>query len=319
MPVEGMVPDLCRIVEKARFGWVTRCSLDDFFKAGAVKIGPLGQLVEIRDVRIVVFAIVKIKGVLRNVWGEAVSAVGKGGEVKGHYWAPCRFRIVAASRSIHMGGMATTTTLQGATSWTKLDQRIRRVDEARWLSSRYAALEQRRALIALYSFNYELARVRTVVSEPAVGAIRFQWWRDALEDLGRGTTRRHEVAEALDDAIVRGHLHLGGLRSLIDGYEAAFVARDRDLEPEAQLALQAVRVFASAHSWGEALMSLAPHWAGLRRGERLGFGPVVRRVPYPLRPAVAHFRLRRIYASGDVGYPIGMRICIFRAMLTGQV
>ena len=47
----------------------------------------------------------------------------------------------------------------------RLDQRIQTVDEERWLSSRYAPEEARNALIILYAFYYELARVRVVVTD----------------------------------------------------------------------------------------------------------------------------------------------------------
>ena len=40
------------------------------------------------------------------------------------------------------------------------------------------------------------------MSEPTLAAIRFQWWRDALDELQAGTVRAHEVVRALD--AVRG-------------------------------------------------------------------------------------------------------------------
>ncbi len=218
-----------------------------------------------------------------------------------------------------MGPMATTNTLHGATSWTKLDQGLRRRDEARWLSSRYAALPQRNSLIALYSFNYELARIRQVVSDPGIAAIRFQWWRESLEDPDQGGARHHDVVAALRDVLVRDQIQTKGLLALIDGYEVAWVEGDRRLEPEAHLARLAARIFVSAHGWGEDLMALAPHWAGLRRGEALGFGPTVNTVPVGIRPAVAHFRLRRLLSRGDAGGPMRRRFCILQAMLSGKV
>lgn len=204
-------------------------------------------------------------------------------------------------------------------SWKQLDRQLRRKDLDRWLSSRYAVTEARRALVALYLFNYELARVRTVVSEPNLGAIRFQWWRDAIEEITQGKRREHDVALALDEVVASGDLAAAALQTLIDGHEQAFEAGDRSLEPEARLASIAAKVLVSAHGLGETITQLAPHYAALRRGEPVGYGPVVGRVPTDIRPAMAHFRLRRAYARGKTVGAFSRRLCVMRAILSGAV
>ncbi|MEM8616340.1 MAG: squalene/phytoene synthase family protein [Pseudomonadota bacterium] len=217
-------------------------------------------------------------------------------------------------------------------TWKQLDERIRRVDEARWLSSRYAPLPQRNGLIALYAFNYELARVRLVVSEPALGAIRFQWWRDALEDLATGQIRQHEVVEALNEAMQTGPLERRSLEGLIDGHEAAFEAEDRGLEPEAALMHTAASVLSpSPHGWHASIDTLAPAWAALRRRDAAYNNPAADAsappAPSAIRPAIAHLRLRHAFArqldaaaSGPAKLsPFAMRLSILRAMLTGRV
>ena len=212
----------------------------------------------------------------------------------------------------------TATTLSDAT-WKQLDDRTRHVDEDRWLSSRYAPVKERRALTALYLLNYELARVRLVVTEPGLGAIRFQWWRDALEEIDTGNLYRHEVVEALAEQVSGGLLSVATLQKLVDGYEAAFEANDRSLEPEHSLTAIAAKVLTPAHGWGEVIVELAPHCAALRRGESVGFGPVVAKAPTDIRPAVAHFRLRRILAKSGSAGRMARRLCVMRAVLTGAV
>lgn len=103
-----------------------------------------------------------------------------------------------------------------------LDSEVRRADEDRWLASRFAPADVRQRLIALYAFNHEVARTPETVTQPALGAIRLAWWREALEEIyGGGTQRAHPVVEAL--ARERVHFTLGGLIALID-------ARERDLD-----------------------------------------------------------------------------------------
>lgn len=204
-------------------------------------------------------------------------------------------------------------------SWKQLDVQLRRKDLDRWLSSRYASSDKRQALLALYLFNYELARVRMVVSEPTLGAIRFQWWREALEEAASGKPRQHDVALALNEAMLASVLDSAALISLIDVHEQAFKAQDRSLEPEVRLAGIATKVLVPAHGWGEAIAELAPHYAALRRGEAVGYGPVIARCPSDIRPAIAHFRLRRIYARAKPVGAFSRRTCVMSAMFSGVV
>ena len=52
-------------------------------------------------------------------------------------------------------------------------------DPDRALAALFAPRESRADLLALIAFNVELARIAEQVSEPELGAIRMQWWREA--------------------------------------------------------------------------------------------------------------------------------------------
>jgi len=80
-----------------------------------------------------------------------------------------------------------------------LDDLVRRVDPDRWLASRFIADPAARAdVIALYAFNYELARVAGGVSNALMGEIRLTWWREAMEEIADGKTpRKHPNVEAI--------------------------------------------------------------------------------------------------------------------------
>ena len=79
--------------------------------------------------------------------------------------------------------MSNETSPLSKRQWKAIDARVKRVDEDRWISSRFAPEIYRNSLIALYALAYELARVRLAVTEETLGAIRFQWWRDALTEI----------------------------------------------------------------------------------------------------------------------------------------
>ena len=96
---------------------------------------------------------------------------------------------------------------------------VRRADKDRFLASLFAPKEKRAALLALYAFNSEIARVHDVVSEPHIGLIRYQWWRDTLAGIYRGETPPHPVAEELALAIRVGNLPANAFDRMITARE----------------------------------------------------------------------------------------------------
>ena len=103
---------------------------------------------------------------------------------------------------------------------TELLETVRQHDRDRYLSSLFAPDEKRAHLLALYAFNGEICRVRDVVSDPNIGLIRLQWWRDTVESLyDGGDGGGHPVAEALARAIVAGSLPKQALLDLVTAHE----------------------------------------------------------------------------------------------------
>jgi phytoene synthase len=100
---------------------------------------------------------------------------------------------------------------------------VRRLDHDRFLTALLAPAQHRPKLFAIYAFNAEIARVREAVSEPMLGQIRLQWWRETLDNLGRGEATGHEVAITLSEAFSEKTLVIPALTALID-------ARERDLD-----------------------------------------------------------------------------------------
>lgn len=80
-----------------------------------------------------------------------------------------------------------------------LDDLVRRMDNDRWLASRFVSdIAARTDVVALVAFNYELARVAGGVTSALMGEIRLTWWREAMEELAAGKApRKHPAVEAL--------------------------------------------------------------------------------------------------------------------------
>ncbi len=96
---------------------------------------------------------------------------------------------------------------------------VRAADRDRFLASLFAPDSKRAALLALYAFDVEIAGVRNKVSEPALGEIRYQWWRDTIAAIYRGETSPHPVAQELARAIETGDLPQKPLQDLVKARE----------------------------------------------------------------------------------------------------
>jgi phytoene synthase len=104
---------------------------------------------------------------------------------------------------------------------TSLTLYLRRVDRDRFHTVLLAPASAREPLLALYAFNYEIARIRETVSEPMLGRIRLQWWRESLAvAYDGGPVRHHPVVEALTATIRARGLTRTHFDGLVDAREA---------------------------------------------------------------------------------------------------
>lgn len=134
------------------------------------------------------------------------------------------------------------------------DARLKRVDENRWLATRYAGEAGRPLLVAIYLLYHELARA-LATKEGMLGKIRIQWWREtgeqistALEDPAKASAvRRHDLSEELFRLVKTRKDLIAPVNDLIDafddiiddhlraGHEATQEHEDKHLAAEAAL------------------------------------------------------------------------------------
>ncbi|MGE5269134.1 MAG: phytoene/squalene synthase family protein [Thiohalocapsa sp.] len=127
---------------------------------------------------------------------------------------------------------------RGPAGLSPLAALVRLHDRDRYQTALFAPAARREALFALYAFNYEVARIRESVTEPMLGQIRLQWWREAVAAAYAGEPpRAHIVAEPLTAAI-RAH---GLSRTLLD---RLIDAREQDLADAAPATLAALEEYA---------------------------------------------------------------------------
>ena len=121
-------------------------------------------------------------------------------------------------------------------------ENIRQHDHDRYLAALLAPAAARDGLLALLGFNLEVAKVREVISEPLIGRIRLEWWREAIDEIYAGKPpRRHEIVLALAQTIERHNLTRTHLDAVIDG-------REFDLEDAPPADCAALESYAEATS-----------------------------------------------------------------------
>lgn len=97
---------------------------------------------------------------------------------------------------------------------------VRAHDKDRFLASLFAPAERRPYLFALYAFALELAHVKMLVKDPMMGAIRLQWWHEAIEGLRAEEAAANPVMTALHDAARQTNISLVPLGAAVEAREA---------------------------------------------------------------------------------------------------
>ncbi len=91
----------------------------------------------------------------------------------------------------------------------------------RYLSALLCPGPVRGDLIALAAFAGEIGRIPVIATEPMIGEIRLQWWRDALEAAQTGLTSANPIADRFGEAIRRHDLPQAWIARAIDAQSGA--------------------------------------------------------------------------------------------------
>lgn len=103
---------------------------------------------------------------------------------------------------------------------------VREGDPDLFLLSMFVPAQVRELLWALFAFQVEISKTRSVVSEQALGLIRLQWWRDEISQIygtGQDYVPGHQILAPLANAIRDYDLPQEDFETLLE-------AREFDLE-----------------------------------------------------------------------------------------
>jgi len=101
-------------------------------------------------------------------------------------------------------------------SYSHCEALLRDRDIDAWLAGLFAPERSRRHLHALYAFSNEIARIAYIVSEPALGEIRLQWWAEAIAGERAQESAANPVCAAVLDTMRIARLPVEPLLALIE-------------------------------------------------------------------------------------------------------
>ena len=188
----------------------------------------------------------------------------------------------------------------GASEWHRLcAEQVRQHDYDRYLCGLFAPEEARAGIYALLAFNAEIARTPELVSEPMLGRIRLQWWREALAGAFAGGGPRHPVVQARAETVARHGIERGP-------FVAMLAARERELDGLPPPDFAALEAHADATAGSVAALSLAclgiaqPRalQAGRHVGIALALTGLLRAMPFHAAQQRAYLPADRLEAAG---------------------
>ena len=178
---------------------------------------------------------------------------------------------------------------------------VRRHDRDRYQTALFAPADRREAVFALYAFNYEIARVREIVTQPMLGQIRLQWWREIVAAAFEGgPPRPHELAEPLA-AVIRDVMPTRA------HFDRMIDTRERDLTDEPPATLAALEDYAEGTAATLLYLVLevlgvtepAAHAAAREVGISYALAGLLRALPF-------HARSGRCYIPAELAARVGL-------------
>ncbi|PZQ44035.1 MAG: phytoene/squalene synthetase, partial [Micavibrio aeruginosavorus] len=112
---------------------------------------------------------------------------------------------------------------------------LKKADPDRYLLSLFAPRAVRPELWALFSFNAELVKTRSMVSNTQLGLIRLQWWRDEINKIYDGG----DGGQIPQLSTLAPLIHRGDLPH--EWFEALLYAREFDLEDVAPASAEGLK------------------------------------------------------------------------------
>ncbi len=104
-----------------------------------------------------------------------------------------------------------------------VDLRIKNFDYDNYICTIFAPKETWNDISAILNFNIEVATIKGKVSEPMLGAIRLQWWCDAVANLHNNLIPNNKILADLKMVIDRYDLDRGLISGILEARSKDFL------------------------------------------------------------------------------------------------
>ena len=157
-------------------------------------------------------------------------------------------------------------------------------EQDRYLTALLAPREARDDLVTLAAFLAEIGRIGEQVSDPMLGEIRLQWWRDALLSRQEGSLSGNPIADAFADVVQRRALSASRLCDLLDAHTHALYPSPPSSVEALFLELDLTETAAFLFAGEIAGANADPHFADMAHNAGIAYGLARRalRLPFSL-------------------------------------
>ena len=227
-----------------------------------------------------------------------------------------------ASNSSHSSSLPSSTGETKGAPLSALIEVARTYEPERYLAATLAADPERAALIAIAAFGADLARIPATATQPMIGEIRLQWWRDSLELIGNGARIGSPLADALRDAVEAYALPVPMLVAMTEA--RAWDLYDDPMPDEASLDGYLSKIESIPFELALRILGVAPGEAAslsAPAGRAFGLARLLVRLPTDLAAGRVTFPVTRMTLHGlDVdAFSNVAEVTSFRPMITETI
>lgn len=156
-------------------------------------------------------------------------------------------------------------------------------DNENFLASLFAPLKNRNSIWAIRAFNIEISQIQDSITDPTIGKMRIQWWRNNIDSTFAGNPYEHPVSLELRKALDESRLSKSWFKKILAAREKHLSQQQfstlTDLEEYAEntasslLYLQLEALGVTHHATEHAIGHI---------GKAIGITTILRAVPFNL-------------------------------------
>ncbi|KAI8925781.1 isoprenoid synthase domain-containing protein [Entophlyctis helioformis] len=189
--------------------------------------------------------------------------------------------LAGAARGSHAAMLQSRRLLSTAEADKYCMDLVRTHDYENYLANIFTPSRSRAAAVAIRAFNVETAQIRDIVSEPNIGKMRIQWWRDGIDKTFKGSPPSHPVMQTIARTLETTRLSQTWFKKILNAREAYM--QDKQYDTIAELEDYAENTSSSVtylHLEALGLQNVHAEHAASHIGKAIGICIAIRATPF---------------------------------------